>query len=290
MPLQSGMPTSPNIISQPSTSVQPKQTSPQYEGKPEFNKLPGKSATPTMTYAGIGSRETPKEVLDLMTKAAKYLDDLGYTLQTGFTFKNKETGLDEEGADKAFSDGSKNKTLFGPSGIRRTVKGVTTQESYDNDVTQKSNTIVKEIHPAPDMLTSGAVKLMARNTNQIFGKNLNSSVDFVLFYAKETDNPLRPKGGTGQAVEMARRKGIPTINMADSNWREQLKKVIQKEQVTPAKPNSIEDRINKWIDDELPWTITTPVSEIAEMYNKEKLSGETIEEFLNRLSCLGKLI
>ena len=52
---------------------------------------------------------------------------------------------------------------------------------------------------------------MARNTNQVFGKNLDAPVDFVLFYAEETDNPLRPKGGTGQAVEMARRKGIPTI-------------------------------------------------------------------------------
>jgi len=37
---------------------------------------------------------------------------------------------------------------------------------------------------------------------------------------------MRPKGGTGQAVEMARRKGIPTINMADANWREQLKAAI----------------------------------------------------------------
>ena len=67
---------------------------------------------------------------------------------------------------------------------------------------------------------------MARNTNQIFGDNLDTPVDFVLFYAEETNNPLRPKGGTGQAVEMARRKGIPTINMADTNWKNQLEKVL----------------------------------------------------------------
>ena len=34
------------------------------------------------------------------------------------------------------------------------------------------------------------------------------------------------KGGTGQAVEMARLKGIPTINMANSDWKEQLDKVL----------------------------------------------------------------
>jgi hypothetical protein len=179
-----------------------------------------------MTYAGIGSRQTPQEVLDKMTEVAKYLDNLGYTLQTGFTFKNKETNLDEEGADKAFSDGSKNKILFGPYGIRKTVKGIVSADTYNEAVTEKSSAIVKEVHPAPDRLSPGAIKLMARNTNQIFGKDLSSTVDFVLFYAKETSNPLRPAGGTGQAVEMARRKGIPTINMADTNWRDQLKTAL----------------------------------------------------------------
>ena len=51
-----------------------------------------------------------------------------------------------------------------------------------------------------------------------------------------------------------------------------------------------EDKINKWIQEELPWTVSTPASELAAMYEKEKESGETIEEFLNGLSCLGKLI
>ena len=210
---------------QPSTSVDD-------TSKPILNSLPNKSSVSTMTYAGIGSRQTPQEVLDKMTEVAKYLDGLGYTLQTGFTFKNKETNLDEEGADKAFSDGSKNKILFGPYGIRKTVKGIVSADKYNEAVTEKSSAIVKEIHPAPDRLTPGAIKLMARNTNQIFGKELNSTVDFVLFYAEETSNPLRPKGGTGQAVEMARRKGIPTINMANTNWKQQLKAAISNKDTT----------------------------------------------------------
>jgi len=215
----------------------------QYPGKPEFNKLPGKSATPTMTYAGIGSRETPQEVLDTMTKVANYLETLGYTLNTGKTFSaNKEyneeqynerlktgaalsalygneVGLDEEGADRAFSAGTNNKNLFG-------VKGT---------IGEREMAVMEEIHPAPERLKPGAKKLMARNTNQIFGENLDTPVDFVLFYAKETADPLRPKGGTGQAVEMARRKGIPTINMADTNWRDQLKTAIATQPTTGTK-------------------------------------------------------
>lgn len=179
---------------------------------PEFNKLPNyKPGQSNMTYAGIGSRETPSAVLKQMTKLASKLNELGYKLQTGMTFRGKE-----EGADKAFSYGTNNKVLFGP-------------EKYGNNPVARA--ITKELHPNPGALKEGGLKLMARNTNQVFGESLDTPVDFVVFYAPETSNPLRPKGGTGQAVEMARRKGIPTINMADKDWETQLEAVIDN---TPA--------------------------------------------------------
>ena len=202
--------------------------------RPVFDTLPRKSATPTMTYAGIGSRETPPEVLAQMTEAAQYLESIGYTLNTG-----KKSNVKEEGADKAFSNGTNKKNLFPPS--------------MANDLTRK---IANEIHPdlkgmynavynkwvekvgeeKAKQYAQGAIDLQARNTYQVFGKNLDTPVDFVLFYAEETNNPLRPKGGTGQAVEMARRKGIPTINMADPDWKEQLKNAIENKPSTAPVP------------------------------------------------------
>jgi len=171
---------------------------------PYFDALPSyKDKQRNMIYAGIGSRETPAEVLKEMTNIAKWLNEKQYKLQTGATFKGKE-----EGADKAFSDGSSNKELFRPESA--------------NDITIS---IAKEIHPAPQNLKPGGLKLMARNTNQIFGKDLDTPVDFVLFYAEETST-IRPKGGTGQAVEMARKKGIPTINMSNKDWKKELAKVL----------------------------------------------------------------
>lgn len=182
--------------------------------KPEFNKLPGKSTTPTMTYAGIGSRQTPPEILAQMTEVAKELEAKGFTLNTGVTFGGKE-----EGADEAFSKGATKKNLFAPE-----------------QAGEREMKIAKEIHPNWNALVEkgpGGPKLMARNTNQVFGENLDTPVDFVLFYAKETKG-IRPEGGTGQAVEMARRKGIPTINMANPNWREQLNRVLSKPTTTEA--------------------------------------------------------
>ena len=50
-------------------------------------------------YTGIGSRETPSHISELMTKIAIYLDSLGFTLRSG----------DASGADTTFSIGTNNK-------------------------------------------------------------------------------------------------------------------------------------------------------------------------------------
>ncbi|HMT01738.1 MAG TPA: hypothetical protein PKD00_00270 [Burkholderiales bacterium] len=210
---------------------------PQYNNKPEFNKLPIRGINPTFTYAGIGSRETPAKILALMTQVAKELESY-LTLNTG-----KKSDTKEEGADKAFSDGTKRKNLFSPSKASDLTRKIAAEIHPDLERMAQSiynkwvSTVGKD---KANIYKQGAIDLQARNTYQIFGENLDTPVDFVLFWAKETKNPLRPEGGTGQAVEMARRKGIPTINMADSNWREQLDDIlsqIKKGKLTPSAIN-----------------------------------------------------
>ena len=179
-------------------------------GKEEFNKLPGKSSTPTMTYAGIGSRETPKEVMDQMTELAKELESRGYTLRSGGA----------QGADTAFERGATSKKEIFPGG----------QKAGEREMK-----IAREIHPNPQALDNSknpafVWNLMARNTNQVFGKNLNTPVDFVIAYTQDglTDYTKRSikSGGTGQAIDMASRKGIPVINLANPNWRQELDRLL----------------------------------------------------------------
>ena len=206
--------------------------------RPVFDSLPSKSTTPTMTYAGIGSRETPQEVLDVMPEVAKYLESLGYTLRSGRA----------PGADAAFEKGVTSKKEIFPGNVK---------------TGERELKIAEEIHPAwnvmldsirkkaiakgnnPERSAAFVANLMARNTNQIFGANLDTPVDFVIFYAKETTNPLRPAGGTGQAVEMARRKGIPTINMADTNWRDQLKTALANKPTQPSTSAPIREELEE---------------------------------------------
>ena len=96
------------------------------------------------------------------------------------------------------------------------------------DATPKTLKIAEEIHPKWSNVKKDKDKnLMARNTFQVFGKNLDNPVDFVIFYALEQDG-IRPLGGTGQAVQLARMKGIPTINMAEKGWQNKIKALYKK--------------------------------------------------------------
>jgi alkylated DNA repair dioxygenase AlkB len=217
---------------------------------PEFDKLPRKSNTPTMTYAGIGSRETPKEVLDQMTQLAKELESRGYTLRSGGA----------EGADTAFEKGVSNKKEIFPGG----------QKAGERELK-----IAREIHPNPQALDNSknpafVWNLMARNTNQVFGKNLDAPVDFVVAWTQDalTDYTKRSikSGGTGQAIDMASRKGIPVINLANPNWRQQLNDALSQKASTAVSGSEM----------------TSPVPGVENITN----SGLTVEESNNFIDIL----
>ena len=162
---------------------------------PEYDKLPGKLDKPTMTYAGVGSRQTPPEIQKQMTELAKELERYGYTLNTG----------DAQAADAAFRNGATKKNVF----------------TARRDATEQTRKIAREIHPNPTA-AEPYIDLHARNTNQVFGKDLKTPVDFVIAWTKDG----KATGGTGQAIRYAEGKKIPVINLYDKNWRDQLDKII----------------------------------------------------------------
>lgn len=175
----------------------------------EFDKLPEWKEY-SFTYAGIGSRDIrfikePTMKID-MAEAMKFmagiLEQSGYTLNSGGA----------KGSDSAFESGV----------TKDSMKNI----FYASSANERTRAIAKEIHPAPHMLSGYILDLMARNTYQIFGKDLDTPVDFVLCYTKDGcehhSQRTRETGGTGQAIEMASRKGIPVINMANKNWEQRV--------------------------------------------------------------------
>jgi len=146
-------------------------------------------------YAGIGSRETPREVQIKMTEIATHLSRHDYTLYSG--------GAD--GADTAFEVGAKDQSIiFLPWSGFNGKKGIVPNFVPD---------MVEKYHPKSSNLSDSGWKFMSRNTYQVLGPDLKSPVEFVLCWTKDG----KPSGGTGQALRIAKDYQIPIFNFRNED-------------------------------------------------------------------------
>ncbi len=58
-------------------------------------------------------------------------------------------------------------------------------------------------------MSFGAKKLMSRNSYQVMGYTLNINTNFIICYTENGSG----KGGTGQAIRIARSMGIPVFDV-----------------------------------------------------------------------------
>ena len=143
-------------------------------------------------YTGIGSRSTPQNVAQLMSKVATFLSTIGYTLRSG--------GAD--GADSAFESGSTNSEIFLPWPNFNNKEGIVCSHP-------KAIYLAKQFHPRYSSLSDGAKKLMHRNSHQLFGVNMNTPSDFVICWTPSGNG----SGGTGQALRIAKYYNIPIFDI-----------------------------------------------------------------------------
>lgn len=160
--------------------------------------------TATQRYAGVGSRGTPPEVLALITSVARRLAERSYTLFSGGA----------PGADQAFERGAVDKTIFLPWPSFQSRPPA----PHDHDQpSAEAFRVAALLHRAWDRLSPAAQKLMARNAHQVLGADLRSPVDFVVCWTPDgcesESTRTRGTGGTGQAIALASRFGIPVFNL-----------------------------------------------------------------------------
>jgi hypothetical protein len=161
------------------------------------------------SYAGIGSRETPEDVLKAMEAIATSLSLAGYILRSG--------GAD--GADTAFFKGCNDKCeIFLPWSGFNGVKHKNARYTINN----MHYDLAKTIHPAWDRCKWGARKLHARNTQQVLGENLNDPVDFVICWTSTGG----ATGGTATAIRLAMQYDIPVYNLKNKEDRDKLKELL----------------------------------------------------------------
>lgn len=83
---------------------------------------------------------------------------------------------------------------------------------------------------------------------------------------------------------LAQKGYTETKNNGFSIWKAGIKNTIN----TTEKVVTLESTIQELMND-IPWKYDMTPGDIVNMYNIDKLSGETIEEFFKRLACLGKI-
>lgn len=154
-------------------------------------------------YAGIGSRETPPDILRRMTQIGLNLARQGWTLRSG--------GAD--GADSAFEAGAME--------ARREWRAQPMPEIYlpwcgfnNHDsvlfgraLSRECEHIAARNHPRWAWLSDAERKLHSRNTAQVLGANCDSPSAFVLCWTKGG------QGGTAQAIRVATHYGVPVYDM-----------------------------------------------------------------------------
>lgn len=153
-----------------------------------------------MYYAGIGSRETPVEVLQYFERLGEWFDRQGWILRSGHA----------DGADRAFEIGCER--VHNEKEIYIPWKGYNKSQSLlylDNLVnSEQAYEIARQYHPNWNNLKEAAKKLMARNTYQILGMDLRTPSSLIVCWTKGG----KEIGGTSQALRIARARNIKVIN------------------------------------------------------------------------------
>jgi len=152
-------------------------------------------------FAGIGSRETPPDIMDIMKKISTYLLPTHWLRSGG-----------AEGADTAFYSGR---------------DGIDCEIFRANDATPEAIELASMYHPAWDRCTPFVKKLHGRNSMIILGRKLDSFVSSVICWTPDGG----PTGGTGLGIRIAQAYRIPIYNLYHTDARNTILDVLKAKRV-----------------------------------------------------------
>lgn len=159
-------------------------------------------------YAGVGSRETPQDVLKTMWKIGNYLATKGHILRSGGA----------KGADTAFENGCDSvggsKEIFYANNNKGTLMLA--------EAIPIAEQIVSSVHPAWDRCNVYVRKLHTRNVAQVMGADLKHPVDFLVCWTKNG----KKIGGTSTAISIAEMNNIPVFNLYFESDLQKLRELV----------------------------------------------------------------
>lgn len=166
-------------------------------------------------YAGIGSRQTPTDVCQIMRNIVKSLSPT-WILRSGYA-----DGADIAFAQEAIDSNSKFEMYIPWAGFNGAPKN--DSRFIVPDFTPKLMALAEKFHPAWNKCSFGAKKLHARNGCQILGKDLKTPVSMVICWTPGG----KGGGGTGQAIRIASHLNIPIFDLAIKDKEHELENFIK---------------------------------------------------------------
>jgi len=165
-------------------------------------------------YAGVGSRATPENIMQVMTDLAETLSE-DWVLRSGHA----------DGADLAFEEGA----VKGKGEMEIFLPWRGFNGGYPGGglilprLTEAHFEIVRQTHPGYRWLPRSVRSLHARNVCQVLGEDLRSPVRCVLCWTPEG----KGGGGTGTAIRIANQNQIPVFDFGLSGEIEKAKLFLE---------------------------------------------------------------
>lgn len=172
-------------------------------------------------YAGVGSRETPENILTIMHHVGAHLATAGWTLRSGAA----------SGADACFEEGAVRAAggteIYLPWAGYNNHKSILHPQRYPFSEQEMQFAAIH--HPGWHNCSPGARRLHARNTRimlglqPLHGENVQAS-RFVVAWTKGG----KLTGGTAQALRIAQSMNVPIFNLGSAQNPEELETLLLK--------------------------------------------------------------
>lgn len=157
-----------------------------------------------LRYTGVGSRDTPHEILELMELIARGLSNRGYILRSGGA----------RGADTVFERGAVEKEIY-----------------YKHHSNASSEAIAARYHPNWGACKPFARSLHGRNSFQVLGADLNDPSDMLICWTPDGclhhHGRTRSTGGTGTAISIASMYYVHVFNLRNPEHYDEWFKWVQ---------------------------------------------------------------
>lgn len=192
---------------------------------------------PIAYYTGVGSRETPDDILELMMRFGKVQCDIGLRGRSGLA----------PGADKAFYLGAQKSERFEEVGFDNFLpnswmfnkpdygnvtpnpsKNIFDAKRFDNY--EMAQEIACRARGSFNGLGNGGIELHTRNTYQVLGPTLDVPSLGLVCWAMPVGRKGMVKGGTNTAVQIAIEYGVEVINLYKDQDRNRIETYVRQQE------------------------------------------------------------